>query len=76
VLSDPLTIGDVRVPLSASTVIKLLDVEFTVRVKLVVFLSAPAVAVTVMVWVPVGVDDEVAMFRVREQVGVQEFELE
>jgi hypothetical protein len=47
----------------------------TVRLKLVVFVTPPPAPVTVIVRVPVGVDAEVAMFKVREQVGLQDVEV-
>lgn len=45
---------------------------FTVSVKLVVLITVPAVPVTVMVYVPTGVEAVVAMVMVEEQVGLQE----
>ena len=48
--------------------------EFTVKVKFVVLVTPPPLPVTVIVEVPAGVETAVAMFKVREQVGVQEFE--
>jgi hypothetical protein len=49
--------------------------EFTVKVKLVVLVAPPPVPATVIVDVPAGVEAAVAMFKVREQVGVQEFDV-
>src|SRR5437867_4357824 len=43
---------------------------FTVKLKLVVLVTAPPMPVTVMVEVPVGVDDVVEIVRPLEQVGV------
>src|SRR5439155_1469904 len=43
---------------------------FTVKLKVVVLVTAPPMPVTVMVEVPVGVDDVVEMVRPVEQVGV------
>jgi hypothetical protein len=60
---------------SAIFVVILLVEEFTVNVKLVVFVTPPPAAVTVIVLVPVGVDAAVAMFKVREQVGLQEVDV-
>jgi hypothetical protein len=50
--------------------------EFTVKVKLVVLVTLPPVPVTVIVEVPVGVDAAVAMFKVREQVGLHDVDVE
>jgi hypothetical protein len=47
----------------------------TLRLKLVVFVTPPPVPVTVIVRVPVGVDAEVAMFKVREQLGLHDVEV-
>jgi hypothetical protein len=47
----------------------------TVRLKLVVFVTPPPAPVTVIVRVPVGVDAEVAMFKVREQLGLHDVEV-
>jgi hypothetical protein len=44
----------------------------TVRVKDVVFVTPPPVALTVIVELPAGVEALVAMLRVEEQVGLQE----
>jgi hypothetical protein len=49
--------------------------DVTVRLKLVVFVTPPPVPVTVIVRVPVGVDAEVAMFKVREQLGLHDVEV-
>src|SRR5262245_21139217 len=49
--------------------------EFTVKVKLVVFVTPPPVPVTMIVEVPAGVEATVAMFRVREQVGAQDVDV-
>ena len=49
--------------------------EFTVKVKLVVLLIPPPVLVTVIVYVPAGVEAVVATFKVREQVGLQEVDV-
>jgi hypothetical protein len=49
--------------------------EVTVRLKLVVLVTPPPVPVTVIVRVPVGVDAEVLMFKVREQVGLHDVEV-
>jgi hypothetical protein len=56
-------------------VVILLVEKFTVNVKLVVLVTPPPVAVTVIVLVPVGVDAAVEMFKVREQVGLQEVDV-
>lgn len=61
--------------LSAIFVVILLVEKFTVNVKLVVLVTPPPVAVTVIVLVPVGVDAAVEMFKVREQVGLQEVDV-
>jgi hypothetical protein len=45
--------------------------EFTVRLKFVVLVTPPPVPVAVIVYVPAGVEAEVAMFKVRKQVGLQ-----
>ena len=50
-------------------------VEFTVKVKVVVLITPPPVPVTVIVKVPAGVEVAVAMFKVREQVGLQEVDV-
>jgi hypothetical protein len=47
----------------------------TSRLKVVVLVTPPPVPVTVIVRVPVGVDAEVAMFKVREQVGLHDVEV-
>jgi hypothetical protein len=47
-------------------------VVFTVKVKVVVLVTPPPVPVTVIVDVPAGEEVAVAMFRVREQVGLQD----
>src|SRR5438034_424774 len=47
-----------------------LSSDLTVKLKLVVLVTAPPMPVTVMVEVPVGVDDVVEMVRPVEQVGV------
>ena len=44
----------------------------TVRVKVVVFVTPPALAPTVIVELPAGVDALVAMLRAEEQAGLQE----
>ena len=49
--------------------------EFTVKVKFVVLVTPPPVPVTMIVEVPAGVEAAVPMFNVREQVGVQEFDV-
>ena len=46
--------------------------ELTVRVKVVVFVSPPLIALTVTVEIPAGVAPLVVIFRVVEHVGVQE----
>jgi hypothetical protein len=54
----------------------LLVEEFTVKVKLVVLVTPPPpVPVTVIVDVPAGVEAAVAMFKVREQVGLHEVDV-
>ena len=45
--------------------------EFTVKVKLVVLVTPPPVPVAVIVYVPAGVEAEVAMVSRLEQVGLQ-----
>jgi hypothetical protein len=47
----------------------------TVRLKLVVLVLPPPVPVTVIARVPVGVDAEVVMFKVREQFGLHDVEV-
>jgi hypothetical protein len=49
--------------------------EFTVKLKLVVLVTPPPVLVTVIADVPTGVEAAVAMFKVREQVGLQEVDV-
>ena len=49
--------------------------EFTVKVKLVVRVTPPPVLVTVIVEDPAGVEVAVAMFKVREQVGLQDVDV-
>jgi hypothetical protein len=49
--------------------------DVTVRLKLVVFVTPPPAPVTVIVRVPMGVEAEVAMFKVREQVGLHDVEV-
>jgi hypothetical protein len=69
------TIGAVRLPFSASKAIVLLEADVvTVRLKVVVLVIPPPVPVTVTAKVPVGVEEEVAMFKLREQVGLQDVE--
>jgi hypothetical protein len=51
-------------------------VDVTVRLKLVFLLTSPPAPVTVIVKVPTGVELVVAMFKVREQVGLQDVDVE
>ena len=44
---------------------------FTTRLKFVVFTTAPPVPVTVMGYVPTGVDEDVVIVSVEIQVGLQ-----
>jgi hypothetical protein len=46
--------------------------RLTVKLKLVVFVTPPPVAVTVIVEVPAGVELVVLTVRMEEQVGLQE----
>ena len=61
--------------LEAAEVVAVEAADVTVRVKLVVLVTPPPVPVTVIVRVPVGVDAEVAMFKVREQLGLHDVEV-
>jgi hypothetical protein len=59
----------------AAEVVAVEAADVTVRVKLVVLVTPPPVPVTVIVRVPVGVEAEVAMFKVREQLGLHDVEV-
>src|SRR5207247_10791198 len=57
-------------PPFVSEKLKEVDAGFTVKLKLVVLATAPAIPFTVMVEVPMGVVEDVLMVRAVEQVGV------
>jgi hypothetical protein len=59
----------------AAEVVGVEAADVTVRVKLVVLVTPPPVPVTMIVRVPVGVEAEVAMFKVREQLGLHDVEV-
>jgi hypothetical protein len=61
-------------PPFVSEKLKEVDAGFTVKLKLVVLATAPAIPFTVIVEVPVGVVEDVLMVRAVEQVGVHEVE--
>jgi hypothetical protein len=50
------------------------DDDDTVRLKVAIFVTLPPVALTVIGKVPAGDAEEVAMFKSREQVGLQVLE--
>ena len=65
----------VKVLPCAGEVMAMEAADVTVRLKLVVFVTPPPAPVTAIVRVPVGVEAEVAMFKVREQVGLHDVEV-